>query len=409
MNINGNILVLTQWSFKDALVQAYTMPYVEMMREIITPEKKIILVTSEQQNVALKKSEQETINADWKEKNMQLVAQPYRKFGFRKLGGMFTQLIYLYKLIRKEKISTIHAFCTPAGGIGYLLSRFTGTNLVIDSYEPHAEAMVENGTWKKSSPAFRILFFLEKKQTKRAAHLIATTRGMIDYATKKFGIAPVSFFVKPACVNMAQFFPREKDVTLLKELNLETKLVAIYAGKLGGIYLKGEVFDFIKACYEFWGDQFRFLLLSASTKEEIDKEIQRIGIPPQVVISRFVFHDEIPRYMSVGDFALNPVKPVPTKRYCTSIKDGEYWAMGLPVVISPNISDDSDIIEREGIGVVVDFSDRIGRNEAVKCIGLLLDISRKDEIKNRILKVAEKYRSFEIAKNIYAEVYNGKN
>ena len=409
MNINGNILVLTQWSFKDALIQAYTLPYVDMIREIITPEKKIILVTSEQQLVALKKSELETINAVWKERNMQLVAQPYRKFGFRKLTGMFTQLIYLYKLIKKEKISTIHAFCTPAGGIGYLLSRLTNAKLVIDSYEPHAEAMVENGTWKKGSPAFRILFFLEKKQTKRAAHLIATTRGMIDYATKKFGIASGSFFVKPACVNMAQFFPRAKDATLLKELNLESKLVAIYAGKLGGIYLKGEVFDFIKACYEFWGDQFRFLLLSASTKEEIDKEIQRIGIPPQVVISRFVFHDEIPRYMSVGDFALNPVKPVPTKRYCTSIKDGEYWAMGLPVIISPNISDDSDIIEKEGIGVVVDFSDRIGRNEAVKCIGLLLDISRKDEIKNRILKVAEKYRSFEIAKNIYDEVYNDKN
>src|SRR5687768_4144643 len=160
MNINGNILVLTHWSFKDALIQAYTMPYVDMIREIISPGKKIILVTSEQQHIALKKSEQETINTGWKGRNMQLVAQPYRKFGFRKLTGMFTQLFYLYKLIKKEKINTIHAFCTPAGGIGYLLSRLTGTKLVIDSYEPHAEAMVENGTWKKNSFAFRSLFFL---------------------------------------------------------------------------------------------------------------------------------------------------------------------------------------------------------------------------------------------------------
>jgi len=112
--------------------------------------------------------------------------------------------------------------------------------------------------------------------------------------------------------------------------------------------------------------------------------------------------------MSLGDFALNPVKSVPTKRYCTPIKDGEYWAMGLPVAISPNISDDSDIIEKEKIGVVVDFRDRIGRNEAVKRIGHLLDVARKDELSNRIQKVAEKYRSFEIAKKIYAEVYDGK-
>jgi hypothetical protein len=408
MNINGNILVLTQWSFKDALIQAYTMPYVDMIREIITPEKKIILVTSEQQHIALKKSEQETINTGWKERNMQLVAQPYKKFGFRKLIGMFTHLIYLYKLIKKEKINTIHAFCTPAGGIGYLLSRLTGSKLVIDSYEPHAEAMVENGTWKKNSLAFRSLFYLEKKQTKRAEHLIATSGGMMDYATNKFGISPTSFFVKPACVNMVQFFPRAKDARLLKEFNLESKLVAVYAGKLGGIYFKEEVFDFIKTCYDFWGDSFRFLLLTNSTKEEIDREVQRTGIPRQIVISRFVLHDEIPMYMSLGDFALNPVKPVPTKRYCTSIKDGEYWAMGLPVVISPNISDDSDIIDKEKIGVVVDYSDRIGRNEAVKCISLLLEDSRKNEVKSRILRVAEKYRSFEIAKRIYVVIYNGK-
>lgn len=409
MNINGNILVLTHWSFKDALIQAYTMPYVDMMREIISPEKKIILVTSEQQHIALKKREQDTINESWKERNMQLVAQPYRKFGFRKLTGMITQLISLYKLIKKEKINTIHAFCTPAGGIGYLLSRLTGTKLVIDSYEPHAEAMVENGTWKKNSLAFHSLFYLEKKQTKKAEHLIATSGGMMDYATNKFGISPTSFFVKPACVNMVQFFPRAKDAMLLKEFNLEGKLVAIYAGKLGGIYLKEEVFDFIKTCYDFWGDNFRFLLLTNSTKEEIDEQVQRVGIPPEIVINRFVVHDEIPRYMSLGDFALNPVKPVPTKRYCTSIKDGEYWAMGLPVVISPDISDDSDIIDKEKIGVVVDYSDRIGRNEAVKCIGLLLDDSRKNEIRSRILKVAEKYRSFEIAKRIYGVIYNGKN
>ncbi len=33
------------------------------------------------------------------------------------------------------------------------------------------------------------------------------------------------------------------------------------------------------------------------------------------------------------------------------IKIGEYWACGLPVIITENVGDDSDFIEEQGIGV----------------------------------------------------------
>lgn len=78
--------------------------------------------------------------------------------------------------------------------------------------------------------------------------------------------------------------------------------------------------------------------------------------------------------------------------------------MGLPVVISPRISDDSEIIEKENTGVVVDFSDgaallrSIGKLEAL--------ISDKVALKQKIRQIAIRYRSFELAKKIYKEIYN---
>ena len=404
MKLDGNILVFTQWSFKDALVQTYTLPYVQIIRNIISQDRKIILVTAEQAHIALSNHETNSVNKEWEKRNMQLLAMPYRRFGIKKMIASAFQFFKLFWVIKNKKIKVIHAFCTPAGSIAYLLSKLTGAKLVIDSYEPHAEAMVENGTWKKTGFAFKILYALEKRQTREASFIISTTQRMKQYAKEKYDTEIKIFFVKPACVDLEKFSPSEKNTALLKELNLENKIVCVYAGKLGGIYLKGEVFNFIKACSDYWKDNFRFLLLTNAAKEEINAEIQRTGIPADVIISKFVFHTEIPKYLSLGDFAINPVKPVPTKRFCTSIKDGEYWAMGLPVIISPNISDDSGIIEKEQIGVVLDFTsaDQI-KTTLVKIEGLL---KNQEELKKKIRSIAERYRSFAIAEKIYTEIYN---
>jgi hypothetical protein len=406
MITEGNILVFTQWSFKDALVQTYTLPYVNIIREIISHERKIILVTAEQPDIALNSDETNQINNDWEKRNMQLHPTSYKRFGLIKLMTSVGNLTKLIGVIKREKIKTIHAFCTPAGSIAYLLSKLTGAELIIDSYEPHAESMVENGTWKKDGMAYRILFSLEKRQTQRAKALIATTVGMKQYALDKYGKEVKSFFVKPACVDLVKFSPSEKDNSLLKELDFENKIICVYAGKLGGIYLKGEVFNFIKSCYDHWKDGFRFLMLTNASREEINSELRRIGLPNNVVISKFVFHNEIPIYLSLGDFALNPVKQVPTKKYCTSIKDGEYWAMGLPIIISPNISDDSAIIERENIGAIMDFTDDGQFLNTIKKIEDLLQ--NKNALKKKIRRVGVQYRSYNIAEDVYRSIYSNE-
>ena len=60
--------MFTQWSFKDALVQTYTLPYINIIREIILPQQKIILVTAEQEHIALSKTESDQVNKNGKDK-----------------------------------------------------------------------------------------------------------------------------------------------------------------------------------------------------------------------------------------------------------------------------------------------------------------------------------------------------
>lgn len=405
MKLQGNILIFTQWSYKDALIQTYTLPYVKIIREILPKRFKIIIVTAEKENMLLTTGELLDIKNKWTEQNISLYPLEYKKFGWKKFTTYIGHFIKLTRLIKKEKINIIHSFCMPAGSIAYLLYKITGSILVMDSFEPHATAMMEAGVWKKNSLSFKILFWLEKRLSKKAAHIIATTAGMKTYAKEKYGVELRSFFVKPACIDFDHFYPRPKDAELMKEFNLDGKLVCVYAGKLGGTYLNDEVFDFIKSCYDFWGDDFRFLILTSETDERIAAQIQRIRVSANIVIKRFVTHSEIPRYLSLGDFAINPQVPVPSKRFGSPIKNGEYWAMGLPVVIPPGISDDSDIIRENGIGVVINLQQKEKMPEAVKQMESLLKNNKKEDLQKKIFEVAQKYRSFEIARKIYPLIY----
>lgn len=402
--MQGNILVLTHWSYKDALIQTYTLPYLEMIRNILPKENKIILVTSEQEHLALTTEEIKKINESWKEKNMAFFPLPYERFGWRKMIDTALHVRQLARLTKKEKIKVLHSFCTPAGGIAVLVNKLTGLPIIADSYEPHAEVMVENGTWKKNSLSFKILQRLEKALTKKAVQFIGTTSAMKEYAQSRFHTDINHLFVKPACVNFSEFSPGEKDVELVKKYGLENKIVAVYAGKLGGIYLKEELFDFIKTCNEFWGDGFRFFMITNASNDEIGEQIKRTGLPREVVISKFCFHHEVSKHLSLGDFGINPVKPGPTRRYCTSIKDGEYWAKGLPVVITKNISDDSDIISQNEIGVVLDELDNENYKKAVCKIDNMLKADRK-ALQTKIFDIAKKHRDYSIAQNIYSSIY----
>lgn len=400
-----NILILTYWGYSDALIQTYTLPYVRIIKKNLPISSTIFLVTLEKDRNALKESNRLESSKILETQGIRWLPFPYKPFGLLAILLWAKVFPYLGYLIIKNRISYIHSWCTPPGAIAYFLSVCFNRQLVLDSYEPHAEAMVENGTWRKNSIAFRLLFWLEKKQTQRAAYVIATTEEMQDYAKVKYGINLNNFYVKPACVDLDLFSEEKiKNSELLTQLGFVNKIVCVYAGKFGGIYLDKEVFQFLRIAYDYWGEAFRILLLSNIDTTEIKKYCVEAGLPFHVIIKLFVPHAEIPKYIGLADFALCPVKPLPSKRYCTPIKNGEYWALGLPVVIPQGVSDDAAIIEKNQIGAVLNQLTNEAYLIAVKQIEKLILSPEKERIQS-IREIARRYRDFEIAEIVYRKIY----
>lgn len=394
------VIAITYWDYDDALVQTYTLPYVRIITEYLESPKDLTLVTFDKNDCEIKKANHREGD------KFRRVSFRYTPFGLTSILRMFFATIKLYIYCKVNKINKIHVWGSTAGSIGFFLSKILKSELIIDSFEPHAESMVENGTWDRSSFQFRFLFYLEKLQALKASYLIGTSAGMLEYACANYKISKKNFFVKPSCVDLKLFNP---DNVKLKreELGFEkSDIICVYAGKFGGIYLDQEIFDFFHESLKYFGKRFKVLLLTNETKDRLKKKQQKSNIPDGVIHSHFLPHHLVPEYMGIADFAINPVKPVPTKRYCTSIKDGEYWAMGLPVVITPNISDDSEIIYNKKIGVVLENLNSSSYQKALGELNLLLADSSSKKMRELIRGVAMEYRNYSIAHKIYKEIYS---
>ena len=230
---------------------------------------------------------------------------------------------------------------------------------------------------------------------------------MPKYVKDKYNIVLKDLYYKPACIPISDFnIDNGTTQKLKKELGIDTEIVCVYVGKFGDLYLEDEVFDFFSVCYKYWEGNFKILLLTNQSDSYLKEKASKFNIPFEIIIKKFVTPFEVSKYLSVATFAISPFKPIPTRKYCTPIKNGEYWAAGLPVVITKDISIDSDIINDNKIGYVLK---ELNKEEYLNACLTINKLINNVGIDNKIKMVAEKSRSFEIAKIAYSKVFNNLN
>jgi len=265
--------------------------------------------------------------------------------------------------------------------------------------------MKDAGVWSKRSIAYRLLYFFERRQALHASHLIATTPAVITYITNELGVERKRTFVKPACVDLEKFSYNENNANQKKaELGLHNKIIGIYAGKFGDFYLEEEIFQLFKAGFQTWPDRFHGILLSTIKEELLNSYCEEYEIDRNRLTWKVVPHHDMPVYLSIADFALAPYKPTLSKGYCTPIKDGEYWAMGLPVIITAGISADSELIKEFDIGYVLEDLNEHEYLKAMTKIDLLLKTDRFS-LRQKIRLLAQNKRSLKGAEEIYSNIY----
>jgi hypothetical protein len=314
---------------------------------------------------------------------------------------------FMIDLINRHNIEVIIARGSPAGGLAYLIWKKTKVPFFVESFEPHAEYMRESGVWKVYDPRFIIEHYLESKQKKLASGLMPVAAGYSDVLLKG-GIQPKKVKTVPCAVNAEAFTfsPEKRNETRLL-LQIEGKsVVGIYVGRYGGLYLQEEAFTLYNTAFSFFGGNFHLILLvPIQYLDWVHRQIKKYSLPQNNVHIRSVPHHQVPAYLSASDFAFATYRPGTSNAYLSPVKVGEYWANGLPVLLTEGVGDETNIIKKHTFaGVLFDVT-RINDVTLFKELKGKIPLIRGG---NEISALALKYRGLEPVKEAYMYFLNQK-
>jgi glycosyltransferase involved in cell wall biosynthesis len=313
--------------------------------------------------------------------------------GLAKMMDLFRISSRLARLAKEKKADVIWCRGATAGGYGVIAHRLSRIPLVVDSFEPHAQYMIESGTWGKASLRYVVQRTLEKSMRKRALALLPVSEAYRHLLLSE-RVQPSGLFVFPCVVDAEKFAFNEKDRrTIRRKLGIAANdIVGIYTGKFGGLYYREEAFRIFRSAFHYWKSRFHLIILTGEDYHTVLAWARKAGIPLGYLTVAHADHDDVAKYLSAADFAFSTIKSIPALQHCSPIKYGEYWASGLPVVTTLLEGDDARIIREEAGGYLLDVNAASG--DGAEEVFAKVDAEIRKGRSDHYVSLARKYRNF---------------
>lgn len=337
------IFVFAYYSIKDPVFISATLDYL-LEANKTNHRFEFHLLTFEHDGFSITDVEIEKTEKVLKGKNIYWYRSKWRSGGLLK---PIWKIIDLIQGIAKGREIIVANHCemifsegVVGASIGYFISKISRKPHIIHSFEPHADAMKEGGVWSSWSWEFHLLKHFEKRLGRSASTLITGTEAYKS-EIELWGVS-AKIYVIPSCVDTSRFqyfSDRRKEIRQAFSISEDTIVIA-YLGKFGGMYMESELFEFFKNCEQHPTHKFQYWIFSGNSPDWINDQFNKYDIPQEKTFVNKLTKQAIPGYLSAADIGMVAVRPLPSKRYCSPIKTGEYWACGLPALIPKGIGDD---------------------------------------------------------------------
>lgn len=317
------------------------------------------VITYEQEEFTIPSSEKKTLKRQLEKENIYWIPLKWHSGKFKLLKKLFdfscglAVIIYL-RFLKKAK--AIISLGTVSGSVSYFFSRILFIKCFLYQYEPHSEFLLDFGLIKKNSLSFRILHYMEKISGKNAEVIATGTNHMLKRLESEKSKAKT--FVVPSCVDENLFsFNASVGKKIREEFGFsKNDIILVYAGKFGGIYYNEEIPAFVKKLISF-DEHWKFLIITREDENNIFKLCIKHGLKETDFKITKARYEEMPGLLSAGDIGLVALPPLPSQKFRSPIKVGEYLCCGLPYIVCKSISEDDEWAIKNNIGIVLnDFS-----------------------------------------------------
>jgi hypothetical protein len=391
-----NIIYITYWGINDGLSQSTVWPNVKILASDIRINR-IYLMSFERGSYTLPEIHEKVMCVP--------VVEHSAPKGLNKFIALRKAKKVAQQLANNQSISLVICRSVFAGIIGIHLKKRFNIPFVVESYEPHADYMTESGEWKKDGLKQRWIGNMDKQIQLSSTKLFPVAHNYIN-RLKCEGIAESKLQIMPCAVDIQHFaFNYNQRAAIREKLSCsDSDCVGIYVGKFGGIYIEEEAFQLFSKLLST-SPLFKIIILTPQDKASIIQQLRKSCIDVNRVFITKVPHQDVPLYLSASDFAFSLQKYMPSNAFLNPIKIGEYWANGLPILITQGVGDDSHIIEQHEAGVVFDLNRETPSTIAQRMVHYLQTFDRLNEQhRQKIVDLAIQYRSFAINKKCYSDL-----
>ncbi len=400
-----DILIYTYNSFRDPLFYGTVLVYLKAINA--DRRYRFHIISYEQPEYTISAAEAHTLDEELNRYG--IIRYPLQwSSGSWKLLKKANDLYKGYKLVKRLKKQygsrAIFALANIAGAFSYLMARRLRLKTILFTYEPHSEFMVECGVWSKNSLQYRLLHYLERKMGVNADYIATGTVHMVERLQQWHTKARV--YRVPSCIDTRLFrFDPEARESIRKQLGSTHKTVFVYVGKFGDLYYKEEIAVLCRGLRTHFPDVF-FLVLTPQPESEIRALFARQGITSsdELFIGRCTL-EEVPAYLSAGDMGIVAVPPLPSQRFRSPIKVGEYLSCGLPYLVCRGVSEDDMYADQYRVGVVLEkFSETEVQKNHPQIAALLSE--NKELLRSRCRETGIAYRDQQIAIDAFTEIFS---
>jgi glycosyltransferase involved in cell wall biosynthesis len=214
-----------------------------------------------------------------------------------------------------------------------------------------AEEYEDAGRWEREGAPFRITKWIEGVAIRRASGIVVLTERVRRMLFGDSGDPRVH--VIPCCADIEAIeagAPLRREVR--ERLGVGEDPVLVYVGKFSGWYMEREMAEFFAVARE-QRPGLRFLVLTQGDREPIAAELARHAVEPAAATIASAPPQDVPGYLAAADLALCLIRPSPSKASSSPTKIGEYLAAGLPIVATAGVGDCDALLDRPGLGALL--------------------------------------------------------